>query len=226
MQLFLIRGLVAIAWAAVFAMASDSLTTGVTVGAGILLVIYALIDVVASLIDARGQRGSAQRLLRLDAAVSAAAAVAFAVAATGTVADALAVFGAWAAITGAAQLVVALRRCTQLGNQWSMLIAGGLSTPGGIASVIASKLPIDWTDRRPSQPSAARSRRGAQARRTCAGLTNRAGAPRRQCGRGMWLANDAIRHAKASSRPSRCLRTAVTDLARDSGRIAQVERVD
>ena len=37
MQLFLIRGLVAIAWAAVFAAVSDSLTTGVTVAAGIWL---------------------------------------------------------------------------------------------------------------------------------------------------------------------------------------------
>jgi hypothetical protein len=33
--------------------ASDSLTTGVTVGGGVLLVIYPLIDLVASLIDAR-----------------------------------------------------------------------------------------------------------------------------------------------------------------------------
>jgi uncharacterized membrane protein HdeD (DUF308 family) len=132
MQLFLVRGIVAIAWALVFAAASDSLTTGVTTGAGILLVIYPLIDVVASLVDARSQRGSAQRLLRLDAAVSAVAAVAFAVAATGTVADALAVFGVWAAITGVAQLVVALRRRAQLGNQWPMLLAGGLSTVGGV----------------------------------------------------------------------------------------------
>ena len=63
MRVFLIRGLVAIAWAVVFAAVSDSLTTGVTVGAGILVVIYPLIDVVASLIDARSERGSARRVL-------------------------------------------------------------------------------------------------------------------------------------------------------------------
>jgi hypothetical protein len=34
LHLFLTRGLVAIVWAAVFAMVSDSLTTGVSVGAG------------------------------------------------------------------------------------------------------------------------------------------------------------------------------------------------
>ena len=38
LDLFLTRGVVAIVWAAVFAATANSLTTGVTVGAGILLV--------------------------------------------------------------------------------------------------------------------------------------------------------------------------------------------
>jgi len=91
MQLYVIRGLVAIVWAAVFAAVSDSLTTGVTVAAGTLLVLYPLIDVAASLIDARSQRGSARRLLLAGAAVSAATAAALAIAATASVADVLAV---------------------------------------------------------------------------------------------------------------------------------------
>jgi uncharacterized membrane protein HdeD (DUF308 family) len=138
MQVFLIRGLVAIAWAAVFAAVSDSLTTGVTVAAGILVVIYPLIDVVASLIDARGQRGSARRVLLGGAAVSAVAAVALAIAATGTVADVLAVFGVWAIVSGAAQFVVALRRRAQYGRQWLMLLAGIGSVGFGIGFVSAS----------------------------------------------------------------------------------------
>ena len=93
MHLFLTRGLVAIAWSAVFAAASGSLTTGVDVGAGVLLVLYPLIDLVASLIDARRQDGSARQLLLADAAVSAVAAIALGVAATGSVADVLAVIG-------------------------------------------------------------------------------------------------------------------------------------
>jgi uncharacterized membrane protein HdeD (DUF308 family) len=132
MQLFLIRGLVAIVWAAVFAAAYDSLTTGISAGVGILLVIYPLIDVVASLIDARSQSGSARRLLLSNAAVSTVAAVAFGVASTGTVADALLVFGAWATVSGAAQLVTALRRRAQYGNQLPMLLGGGLSVIGGV----------------------------------------------------------------------------------------------
>lgn len=138
MQLFLVRGLVAIAWAAVFAAVADSLTTGVTVAAGVLLVLYPLIDAVASLIDARSQRGSARQLLLAGGAVSAVAAVALGVAATGSVADALAVFGVWAGISGAAQLVVALRRRSQFGNQWPMLAAGGFSMVAGVAFVIAA----------------------------------------------------------------------------------------
>ena len=39
MQLFLIRGLIAIAWAVAFAAVADSLTTGVTVAAGIRVVV-------------------------------------------------------------------------------------------------------------------------------------------------------------------------------------------
>jgi uncharacterized membrane protein HdeD (DUF308 family) len=138
LQLFLIRGLVAIAWAAAFAAVSDSLTTGVTVGAGVLLVLYPLIDMVASLLDARTQRGSARRPLLANAAVSAIAAIALGVAATGTVADVFAVFGAWAALTGAAQLIVALRRRAQLGNQWPLLLANGVSVIGGVAFIVAA----------------------------------------------------------------------------------------
>jgi uncharacterized membrane protein HdeD (DUF308 family) len=137
-NLFLIRGLVAIAWAAAFAAVSDSLTTGVTVAAGILVVIYPLIDVLASLIDARSERGSARRVLLAGAATSAVAAAALAVAATGTVANVLAVFGIWALVSGAAQLVTALRRREKFGSQWPMLLAGAGSVGFGTAYVIAS----------------------------------------------------------------------------------------
>jgi uncharacterized membrane protein HdeD (DUF308 family) len=104
----------------------------------VLLVLYPLIDLVASLIDVRSQQGSARQLLLANAAVSAVAAVALGVAATGTVADVFAVFGIWAGITGAAQLVVVLRRRAQLGNQWPLLLANGVSVIGGIAFVSAA----------------------------------------------------------------------------------------
>ena len=117
---------------------SESLTTGVTVGAGVLLVLYPLIDAVSSLIDARTQGGSSRQLLIANAAVSTVAAVALGVAATGTVADVFAVFGIWAGIAGAAQLVVVLRRRAQLGNQRPLLLANGVSVIGGVAVVTAA----------------------------------------------------------------------------------------
>jgi uncharacterized membrane protein HdeD (DUF308 family) len=135
---YITRGLIAIAWAIVFAVVADSVTTGVTVAAGILVVLYPLIDVAASLNDARSQHGSARRPLLAGAAVSAVAAVALAIAATGSVANVLAVFGVWALLSGAAQVVVALRRRAQLGNQWLMLLAGVGSVGFGIAFIIAS----------------------------------------------------------------------------------------
>jgi hypothetical protein len=138
MHLFLIRGLVAIVWAAVFAAAADSLTTDVPFGVAVLLVLYPLIDVVASLIDARGESGSARRVLLAGAATSALAAAALAVAATGTVGDVLAVFGVWAFVSGAAQLVTALGRRAKFGLQLPMVLAGGVSVLLGIVFVIAS----------------------------------------------------------------------------------------
>ena len=134
LRLFLIRGLVAIAWAVAFAATSDSLTTGV----GVLLVLYPLIDAVASVIDARGQQGSARQLLEANVAVSAVAAVALGIAATGDKGDVLVVFGLWALLTGVAQLVVAIRRRMELGRQWPLLLAGAGSTIFGIAFLVMS----------------------------------------------------------------------------------------
>src|SRR5262249_19765406 len=64
------------------------------------------------------------RLLELNAGVSVVAAVALGIAATGDKGDVLAAFGVWALVTGAVQLVVAIRRRTVLGRQWPLLISG------------------------------------------------------------------------------------------------------
>ena len=77
----------------------------------------------------------------INAAVSAIAAVTFGIAATGDEGDVLGSFGIWAARTGAAQLVVALRRRVQFGQQWPMLLAGGVSTIGGVAFLLMSVKP-------------------------------------------------------------------------------------
>lgn len=135
MHLFLTRGLIALAWAVVFMAVAGSDTT-VAGGTGILLVVYPVIDVIASLIDARGQQGSDRRLLFANAAVSVVAAIALGVAATGTVANVLVVFGVWALVSGAAQLAVALGRRARLGHQWPLLLAGAGSVVWGVVFLV------------------------------------------------------------------------------------------
>jgi uncharacterized membrane protein HdeD (DUF308 family) len=129
-RLYLIRGLLAVVWAAAFARTHDHL--GVL--AITLLVIYPLIDAVSSLIDYRHlPRHAERRITAFNAGLSTLAAMAMGVAGSFGAAAALAVFGAWAVIAGAAQLVLGLRRRgPELGRQWPMLIAGGLSLLVGI----------------------------------------------------------------------------------------------
>jgi uncharacterized membrane protein HdeD (DUF308 family) len=134
LRVFLTRGVVAMAWAVVFAAVSDSLTVGV----GVLLVLYPLIDVVATLLDARTQQGSARRLLLANAAVSAVVAIALGFAATGSIANVFTVFGVWAFASGAAQLATAIHRRALLGKQWPMRLAGAGSVIFGLALLAAS----------------------------------------------------------------------------------------
>lgn len=133
-KLYLIRGLLAVAWAAIFAGVHHQLD----LLAMALLVIYPLIDAVSSLIDCRRMpRDAERRITAFNALLSALAAIAMGVAGSFGVGTALAVFGCWAVIAGAAQLVLGLRRRGQeLGRQWPMLIAGGLSFLVGFTYVI------------------------------------------------------------------------------------------
>lgn len=134
LRLYLIRGLLAVAWAVIFAGAHATLD----VVAIALLVVYPLIDAVSSLIDYRANlNGSERRVTAFNGMLSTLAAIAMGVAGGSGVAAALAVFGAWAIVSGVAQLTVGVRRRgPELGKQWPMLIAGGLSFLVGISYVI------------------------------------------------------------------------------------------
>ena len=134
LKLYLVRGLLAVAWAAVFAGAHATLDTVAIV----LLVAYPLIDAVSSLIDYRTMpNGSARRITAFNGVLSTLAAIAMGAAGGIGVPAALAVFGAWAIVSGAAQLIVGLRRRgPALGRQWPMLIAGGLSFLVGVSYVV------------------------------------------------------------------------------------------
>ncbi|MDX3078411.1 DUF308 domain-containing protein [Streptomyces sp. MI02-7b] len=130
LRLYLGRGVLAVVWALVFAGAHDP----VDAPAITLLVVYPLIDAVSSLIDHRATPdGSERRVTAFNGVLSTFAALAVGIAGAGGVEPVLHVFGAWAVVSGAAQMVVGLRRRgPELGNQWPTLISGGLSFLVGV----------------------------------------------------------------------------------------------
>ncbi|MEE4545832.1 DUF308 domain-containing protein [Streptomyces sp. V4-01] len=130
LRLYLVRGVLALVWAAVFAGAHDD----VDALAITLLVVYPLIDAVSSLIDHRATpEGSERKVIAFNGALSTLAAVGIGIAGAGGVVPVLHVFGAWAIVSGAAQLIVGWRRRgPELGKQWPTLISGGLSFLVGI----------------------------------------------------------------------------------------------
>ncbi|XVU28912.1 hypothetical protein ACQPZJ_18185 [Actinoplanes sp. CA-054009] len=133
-RIYLIRGLIAIAWSIAFATVQHDLTA-VSVA---LLVLYPVIDVVASLADVREGRGTPARKLQIfNTSLSAATAVGLGLAAISGIGAVLFVFGLWAIVAGAAQVVVALSRRRVLGWQWPSLLAGSFSVIAG-----ATYLPV------------------------------------------------------------------------------------
>ncbi|MEU1539752.1 DUF308 domain-containing protein [Actinacidiphila glaucinigra] len=130
LRLYLGRGALAVVWALVFARAHDSLDAPAIT----LLVVYPLIDAVSSLLDHRATPdGSERRVTAFNGILSTFATVAVGIAGAGGVEPVLHVFGAWAFVSGAAQVLVGLRRRgSELGNQWPTLISGGLSLLVGV----------------------------------------------------------------------------------------------
>jgi hypothetical protein len=131
------RAVLALVWAAAVVIAiGDRVPTtdaDIPIVAAALLTAYPLIDVVASLANARLQEHATA--LHVNAAISALAAVFVGVTAFGSDAGAaLAAFGAWAVVSGAMQLVFALRGSRQV----PMLVSGGVSTLAGISFLSAA----------------------------------------------------------------------------------------
>jgi len=135
-----VRALLALVWAAAVALAvGDDVPTTDTdlpTAAALLLASYPLIDVIASLL---GSTFADARVLRINAAVSALAVVGIAIAAFGSDAGAtLIAFGAWAAVSGAIQLGIAIHRRRTEGRQLPMIVSGGVSTIAGLSFIAAS----------------------------------------------------------------------------------------
>jgi hypothetical protein len=144
-RIAIVRAGVALIWAAAFVIAvGDEIPrTGsdVTFAASALLVLYPLIDVIASLAEAQRVPKQSQGVLRANAAISLVAAVALGGAAFGADAGAVLVaFGAWAVVSGAIQLGVAIRRRRGGGGrELPMILSGGLSAVVGVGFIAASQ---------------------------------------------------------------------------------------
>jgi uncharacterized membrane protein HdeD (DUF308 family) len=124
-RLYFVRFLFAAAWAATFAGVGGSIDAASVT----LLIVYPAFDVAAAVLDARETRNP---LLYVNIAISTAAAIGLAFAASDDIPAVFRVWAAWAIVSGAVQLVVALRR-RALGGQLPMILAGGISVLAGAA---------------------------------------------------------------------------------------------
>lgn len=135
-RIAIVRAVLALAWAAALVIAVGdevpSTSSDVPVAAAALLASYPAIDIVASIAGALGTDASA-RALRVNAAIGVLAVAAIGAAAFGADAGAtLVAFGAWAAVSGAIQLGVAVHRRRTEGRQLPMIVSGALSTIAGL----------------------------------------------------------------------------------------------
>ncbi|MDX3074147.1 DUF308 domain-containing protein [Streptomyces sp. MI02-7b] len=142
-SLHLIRVVFSLIWVALVLTTSGSLVsadspTGI---AAVLLVVYPLWDAAATLLERRlAGTGSADRVSTVNLGLGLATTAVMIIAVFSTIGAALVVFGVWALLSGAIQLVVAIRRRRTVGAQWPMVISGGQSVLAGatIAATSAS----------------------------------------------------------------------------------------
>lgn len=135
-SLHLIRVVFSLIWVALVFATSASLVSAdrPTAIAAVLLVVYPLWDVVATLLERRlAGPAVTGRVNTLNVVLGLAATVGMVVAVFSTIGTVLLVFGVWALLAGAIQLVVAIRRQRTVGAQWPMIISGGQSVLAGAA---------------------------------------------------------------------------------------------
>ncbi|MEV6332073.1 DUF308 domain-containing protein [Streptomyces sp. NPDC051909] len=97
-----------------------------------LLVIYPLWDAIVTLLERRiAGTAPMDRVGATNVALGLATTAGMIAAAFATIGTALLVFGIWALLSGAIQLIVAIRRRRTVGAQWPMAISGGLSVLAG-----------------------------------------------------------------------------------------------
>jgi len=134
---YLTRAAFSFAWVA----ASLTLGTHSWLAAALLLVCYPVWDALANMVDAARSGGLARnttQAVNVAVSLATAIAVAFSLASMNRV---LAVFGAWAILSGLLQLGTALRRWKTLGAQWAMVLSGAQSALAGGFFIAQARMP-------------------------------------------------------------------------------------
>ena len=135
---YFVRAAFSAAWVAIaFTLGRDSFAI-----AAVLLVTYPAWDALANYIDAARSGGLRQnRTQATNVLISVATALAVAVALKASMNWVLAVFGAWAILSGLLQLGTALRRWKSYGAQWAMILSGGQSALAGTFFILQARMP-------------------------------------------------------------------------------------
>ena len=111
----------------------------------VLLVAYPAWDALANLVDARRNGGlAANRTQLLNVVASLLVALALGVALP-DMHRVLAVFGAWAILSGLLQLGTGLRRWKSYGAQWAMILSGAQSALAGAVFIGQARMPAEPT---------------------------------------------------------------------------------
>lgn len=136
-----VRAAFSVCWViAVLALARQS-----TVASAVLLVAYPAWDALANMADGRRSGAlAANRTQLLNVVVSVAVALALAVSLP-DMHRVLAVFGAWAILSGLLQLGTAVRRWKSFGAQWAMVLSGAQSALAGAVFIGQARMPAEPT---------------------------------------------------------------------------------
>jgi uncharacterized membrane protein HdeD (DUF308 family) len=102
--------------------------------AEVLLVIYPAADGLAAIVTIRSEPTAPRGLSHLNLAVGGVAALAIGGTIGSRLAAAIAIFGAWAVVSGGLMIILALRQ-RALGGQWLMIISGAGSVLAGTTFV-------------------------------------------------------------------------------------------
>lgn len=134
-RLYFVRFGFAIVWALLLALVAPNVAPLLTV----LLVLYPLVDAGSVFTELRAAGTSARSRVTetVNIVVSILAAIALGWASFVSPAAVLAVWGVWAVLAGATQLLTGISRRT-LGGQWPLMFSGGLSVLVGFAFLAQS----------------------------------------------------------------------------------------